>query len=127
MPQHLISIKKHEKGFVINFVEFLDSKRSHGVQIRFLSSNTVEIYGFGDGFPSPLNMFQSNGFWHWATVRYDNVEKILKSNISCEDIAYHLYTIASLCKDPVVTNFIQKFVRSYSMHGRVHCINMQIT
>ncbi|MEM0027672.1 MAG: hypothetical protein QXD38_07070 [Ignisphaera sp.] len=127
MNKRLISIRRHENGYDINLIEFLDSKRCHGIQIRVSSSNTVEIYGFDDGFPSPINMFQSSGRWHWATIKYGNALKIMKNNPSCEDLAYHLYTVVSMSKDPVLISFAEKFVKPYSMHGRVQCLDIEFT
>ncbi|MEL9940575.1 MAG: hypothetical protein QW348_05885 [Ignisphaera sp.] len=127
MNKRLISIRKHGDCCDINLIEFLDSKRCHGLEIKVSPSGTVEIYGFGNGFPSPINMFQSNGKWHWATIKYENVPKVLKNNLSCEDVAYHLYTVVSMSKDPILISFAEKFVKPYSMHGRVQCIGIEFT
>jgi len=128
VSQKIISIKRCENGCEINLIEFFDESRGHGLRIKVSPSNRVEIYGFGNGFPSHINMFQSDGIWHWATIEDGNIERLLKMYTNtCEDVAKIVYTVVSMTKDPVLTIFAEKFVKRYSMHGMVHCIDIEFT
>ena len=128
VPQRMISIKKDKNGCEISLVEFLNRDNGHGLRIIVSQNNKVEIYGFGSGFPSYINMFQGNGTWHWATVEDERIGRFMKMHInSCEDVANVIYTVVSMTKDPVLMLFAEKFVKRYSMHGRVHCIDIEST
>ena len=128
MTQRFISIRRTRNCYHINLVELLDERRGHGLQIN-IYPNRIEIYGFGDGFPSSINMFQSKGVWHWSTLDGEDVVRILRNNriSTCEDIAQLLYTIVSMSNDPILIAFTEKFIRRYSMHGEVICANLSFS
>ncbi|MCC6045774.1 MAG: hypothetical protein LM572_03250 [Ignisphaera sp.] len=123
--QRTIIVKRCGNGCEITLIELLEKNRGHGLRIVISPSSKVEIYGFGNGFPSHINMFQSDGVWHWATIENKSIEKFVKMPVnSCEDVAKTVYTIVSMSRDPILMMFAEKFVRKYSMHGRVHCIDI---
>ncbi len=120
VPHRRIVITRQKSVTRIKMLEHIDDLRMHGIEIVFEQDGTVHVSGFGYGFASPINMFQSSGFWHWGSVSLDRNPGIDR-DIECDDLAYIVQNIVDSLRDPVVDEFIKEFIRGYSMHGKKVC------
>jgi len=104
----------------IKMLEYIDNIRMHGIEIVFNQDGIVNVSGFGYGFASPINMFQSNGLWHWGSVIL-NENPSIDRDIDCSDLAYLIRDVIHSLREPIIDEFIREFIKGYSMHGKKIC------
>lgn len=121
-----IVIVREGEGFAIKFEELLAGGVAHGIEVRVSNDGITEIYGFGKGLASPLNMFQSHGQWRWATLRVDEGASI-GLDYDCESLVQLVYAIVKYVKSPLLSAYIKDFVEAYPMHGKKVCARIERT
>ncbi|GEM_PF-1383137 len=115
-----IVISRQRNVTVVKLLEYIDDLRAHGVEITFNQDGTIHVSGFGYGFASPVNMFQSMGSWHWGTINvYERFE--IDRDVDCDDLAYLIRDVVHGLREPIVNEFVKEFIKGYSMHGRKIC------
>ncbi|MCS7111034.1 MAG: hypothetical protein RMI45_05325 [Ignisphaera sp.] len=116
-----IVITRREDATRVKMLEYVDELRMHGIEIVLNRDGSVHVSGFGYGFASPINMFQSSGSWHWGSFILNDEDINIGRDADCSDIAYLIWNVTYSLREPIISEFIKEFVKGYSMHGKKIC------